>query len=62
MPLEGHGMDCDCGCCGGETEPESKTQAKCVCPSCGNEMSAAAGKACATMKCPACGAAMQTGK
>jgi uncharacterized protein (DUF983 family) len=62
MPLEGHGMDCDCGCCGVEAEPETKAQTKCVCPSCGNEKLSEAGMACATMKCPACGAAMQAGK
>ncbi len=59
MPLEGHGTDCDCGCCGFEAEPETKVQDKCVCPSCGKEMPGAAGTACTTMKCPSCGAAMQ---
>ncbi len=59
MPLEGHGMDCDCGCCDIETEPETKPQAKCVCPSCGKEMPSVAGTACAARKCPSCGADLQ---
>jgi hypothetical protein len=62
MPLEGHGMDCDCGCCDVETAAEPKTQTKCVCPSCGNEKMSETGTSCAAMKCPACGAAMQPGK
>lgn len=62
MPPEDHGTDCDCGCCGVETEPETKVQTKFVCASCGNEKFSEAGKAPATMKCPACGAAMQAGK
>jgi hypothetical protein len=62
MPLEGHGMDCDCGCCDVETQPETKTQVKCLCSSCGNEKVSEAGTTCATTKCPACGAAMQATK
>jgi predicted RNA-binding Zn-ribbon protein involved in translation (DUF1610 family) len=64
MPLEGHGTDCDCGCCDIEEEPQIKTQTKYVCPACGKEMAGTADTACtacATMKCPACGATMQTG-
>ncbi len=38
MPLEGHGMDCDCGCCDVEEEPRNQAQKKNVCPSCGKEM------------------------
>jgi transcription elongation factor Elf1 len=62
MPSEGHGMDCNCGCCDVEAEPEAKTHTKCVCPSCGNEKVSDAEMVCATMKCPACGAAMAAAK
>jgi hypothetical protein len=61
MPLEGHSMNCDCGCCDVAEEPQTKTEAKCVCPSCGQEMPGEAGLACSQRKCPSCGAAMQSG-
>ena len=60
MPLEGHGTDCDCGCCGFEAEP--KVQAKCVCPACGKQVPQEAGQACGHRKCPSCGAELQPGK
>ncbi|MFA5112658.1 MAG: hypothetical protein WC443_14695 [Desulfobaccales bacterium] len=61
MPLEGHGMDCDCGCCGFEAGSEPKVKAKCVCPSCGKEVPQEAGQACGHRKCPSCGGALQPG-
>jgi hypothetical protein len=62
MPLEGHGMDCDCGCCDVETEPQGKAQGKFVCPVCGKKVSGEACTVCAAPKCPACGVDMQPGK
>jgi hypothetical protein len=59
MPLEGHAMDCDCGCCDVEEEPRSQVQKKNVCPSCGKEMPEKAGTA--AEKCPICGMSMQPG-
>ena len=38
MPLEGHGTDCDCGCCDVEEETRVEAPKKSVCPSCGKEM------------------------
>ena len=61
MPLEGHGMDCDCGCCDVEEEPREQAQKKSVCPSCGKEMPEKSSTASAGAKCPICGVSMQPG-
>ena len=61
MPLEGHGMDCDCGCCDVEEESRVEAPKKSVCPSCGKEMPEKIGTATAAGKCPICGVSMQPG-
>jgi hypothetical protein len=61
MPLPGHAMDCDCGCCDVEEESQIKAQTKSVCPSCGKEMPETAKKAGAAAQCPICGANLQPG-
>jgi len=68
MPLEGHGTDCDCGCCDVEGGPQGQGQAekfpsqehaKCECPSCGRQSTAAGNMSCADINCPNCGATMK---
>ena len=63
MPIEGHGWDCDCGCCDVEESPAAGTAPNvCVCPACGKNIPTEAGMACSEKKCPKCGAAMKPGQ
>ena len=60
MPIEGHGMDCDCGCCEEEGVRATSLQT-CRCPSCGKEIANEMGASCSEIKCPSCGTAMKPG-
>jgi hypothetical protein len=58
MATEGHSLNCNCECCAEEQETQA-AQAACVCPTCGQKMAGAAGKACQDQKCPKCGVALK---
>ena len=60
MPLEGHGQDCDCGCCDVEEESKTPEQAN-VCVHLVRQAVGRRGKICPVppMKCPNCGATMK---